>query len=138
MSTTIPTEGPSAQLPPQQPQPAPSHYQPGRPPYQPAYQWQPQPAYGAPRPPKQPGAQGNFLHRWPVWAQNTALIVGAVAVLLVVFFGGYLAGHASAPARGGFGTNQNFTPRQFGGGNGGGTGGGTGNGGFSQLPGSGS
>ena len=56
-----------------------------------------------------------MLRRWPTWAQNTALIVGAVAVLLVVFFAGFFTGHATDHTRGGFGTNQNFDPRQFGG-----------------------
>ena len=113
MSTTVPNPG--------QPwQPAPH----AAPVYgQPAPQYAPQPH--APQPPT---SHGSVLHRWPTWAQNTALAVGAAAVLVVVFFAGYFTAHAIDGARGGFGTGQNFTPRQFGG-NGGGFGGQSGSGG---------
>lgn len=84
----------------------------------------PQQPWQQPAPPK-PSSNGSILRRWPVWAQNTAIIVGAVAVLAIVFFAGFFTGHATdGPQRGGFGTNQNFDPRQFGGGTGG-TGGGS-------------
>ena len=118
----------------------------------PGQPWQPDPQYGQPAPQYAPPAphyvpqgsvpqgsvpQGSVpaareshrsvLHRWPSWAQNTALAVGAVAVLVIVFFAGYFTAHAvSGGARAGFGTNQNFTPRQFGGN--GGFGGQSGNG----------
>lgn len=91
------------------------------PPYQqPTYAQPPQGAWQQPQPSPQhhPAARpehGSMLRRWPTWAQNTALIVGAVAVLVVVFFAGFFTGHATNDTRGGFGTNQNFDPRQFGG-----------------------
>jgi hypothetical protein len=80
------------------------------------------------------------LHRWPAWAQNTALAVGAVAVLVVVFFAGYFTAHAVDARPAGTVTNQDFGPRQFGGngfgGNGFGGQPGTGNG-FGGQPGTG-
>lgn len=88
--------------------------------WQPAqhYGEQPAPAY-APQQPYAPPANashGSVLHRWPAWAQNTALAVGAVAILVIVFFAGYFTAHAvDGGPRGGFGTGQGFTPRQFGG-----------------------
>jgi len=104
---------PQQSVPPQQPAP---HYAPPQP--APHQTWQ-QPVAA------KPAANGSILRRWPVWAQNTAIIVGAVAVLAIVFFAGFFTGHATdGPQRGGFGTNQNFDPRQFGGGTGG-TGGGS-------------
>ncbi len=105
-------------------------------PWQPApqAQAQPQAAYpaGYPAPAAPAPARGSILRRWPVWAQNTALIVGAVAVLAVVFFAGFFTGGAVDGHRTGFGTGQDFSPRQFGNGNGngfGGSGNGSGNGG---------
>lgn len=120
MSTTAPNPG--------QPwQPAPAYGQPApqaAPVYgQSAPQYAPQPQYT----PQPPTSHGSVLHRWPSWAQNTALAVGAAAVLVVVFFAGYFTAHAVDGARGGFGTGQNFTPRQFGG-DGGGFGGQSGSG----------
>ena len=101
-------------------------------PWQQAPQYQPQqpvPGYAQPAYPPAPARTSNpsVLHRWPTWAQNTALAVGAVAVLVIVFFAGYFTANAVDHARGGFGTGQNFTPRQFGG-NGNGFGGQSGNG----------
>ncbi|WP_426623312.1 hypothetical protein ACPPVW_11785 [Leifsonia sp. McL0607] len=127
MSTTAPNPGQSWQPAPQYPQ-------------QPQYAQAPQPQYApqssATRPTK-PAATGSVLRRWPAWAQNTALAVGAVAILVVVFFAGYFTAHAvDGGTRPGFGTNQNFTPRQFGG-NGNGFGGQSGNG-FGGQPGNGS
>lgn len=94
-------------------------------PWQPAPP-QPQPPHQGPRAPGQahppvaatPASGGYVLHRWPRWAQNTAVIVGAVAVLLVVFFAGFFTANAIDGPRGGFGNGQTFQPRQFGGGNG--------------------
>lgn len=104
-------------------------------PWQPAPQYAQQPEYAQPQfapqgpvtpPPK--ASHGSVLHRWPTWAQNTALAVGAVAVLVIVFFAGYFTAHAvNGGTRGGFGTGQNFTPPQYGG-NGNGFGGQSGNG----------
>ena len=110
-------------------------------PWQPAPQYQPQqpapgyaqPAYQpAPAVPAAPSASArtsnpSVLHRWPSWAQNTALAVGAAAVLVIVFFAGYFTAHAVD----GSGTGQNFTPRQFGG-NGNGFGGQSGSGSGTQ------
>ncbi|QNE35034.1 hypothetical protein [Leifsonia shinshuensis] len=118
MSTTAPEPG--------QPwQPAPQYGQ--QPPYaQPAPHYAPQGGAVPPAKPARP-SNGSILHRWPTWAQNTALAVGAVAILVVVFFAGYFTAHAiDGGTRGGFGTGQNFTPRQFGGN--GGFGGQSGNG----------
>lgn len=115
MSTTAPNPGQPWQPDPQYGQPAP--------------QYAPPAPHYAPQGPVPPARQshGSVLHRWPTWAQNAALAVGAVAVLVVVFFGGYFTAHAiEGGARAGFGTNQNFTPRQFGGN--GGFGGQSGNG----------
>ncbi|WP_349866991.1 hypothetical protein [Leifsonia sp. WHRI 6310E] len=110
----VPAGWPQQPVPPQQPAP---HYAPPQP--APHQTWQ-QPAAA------KPAADGSILRRWPVWAQNTAIVVGAVAVLAIVFFAGFFTGHATdGPQRGGFGTNQNFDPRQFGGGNGSGTGSGS-------------
>jgi uncharacterized membrane protein YgcG len=104
MSTTLPTPPAHGQAVPQQPYPAPQ---------QQAY-WQAPPAAGPAKPP----AEGSWLRRWPAWAQNTALAVGAVAVLVVVFFGGFFTGHVTSDGVPGGGTNQDFSPRQFGNGNG--------------------
>ncbi|MEY9951103.1 hypothetical protein [Leifsonia sp. EB34] len=124
MSTTAPNPGQPWQPAPQQGPP--SGY------------GQPAPHYAQPAPQPAPPSNRSVLHRWPSWAQNTALAVGAVAILVVVFFGGYFTAHAVAGnARTGFGTNQNFSPRQFGGN--GGFGGQPGNGnGFGGQPGTGS
>ncbi len=136
MSTTAPNPGQPWQPAPQQPAPAYG---------QPAPQYAPQPPY-VPQPPAAntgPAAQPkpsnrSILHRWPTWAQNTALAIGAVAVLVVVFFAGYFAANAIDGGRTGFGTGQNFTPRQFGG-NGNGFGGQSGSGnGFGGQSGNGS
>lgn len=106
---------------PWQPGPPVPPQQPPIPP-QPPYQQAPQPPYQqAPQPPQQPArASGYVLHRWPRWAQNTAVIVGAVAVLVIVFFAGFFTANAVDHGRTGFGTGtgQNFVPRQFGNGNG--------------------
>lgn len=129
MSTTAPNSG--------QPwQPAPQYAQ--QPPYAQQLDYAQQPPQYAPQqppyaqqgpatPPAKP-SHGSVLHRWPSWAQNTALAVGAVAVLVIVFFAGYFTAHAvDGGSRAGFGTNQDFTPRQFGG-NGNGFGGQSGSG----------
>jgi hypothetical protein len=120
MSTTAPNPGQPLQPAPAQP------YGQQQPYAQPAPHYAPQTATlpsGEQARPSNP----SILHRWPTWAQNTALAVGAVAILVVVFFAGYFTAHAVAGnARPGFGTNQNFTPRQFGGN--GGFGGQSGNG----------
>jgi hypothetical protein len=107
MSTTVPNEAASAR-PWENPPVAQQHVpQPG------AY---PPPAPGAyPQQPPVGRSGGSVLRHWPTWAQNTALAVGAVAVLVVVFFAGFFAGHASADHQGGFGTGQNLDPRQYGG-----------------------
>ena len=123
MSTTVPQ--PAQQPDPQAQQP----YWQAQQPY-----WQPAPPAAGPGAPvgtsgsARPAGNGSLLQRWPSWAQNTALIVGAVAVLVVVFFAGFFTAHAADGNRAhGFGTNQNFDPRQFGGGAGSG-GSGSGNG----------
>ena len=128
MSTATPNPGQPWQPAPQYQQPAP-HYA------QPAPQYAPQAA-----PQYTPPSNGSILHRWPTWAQNTALAVGAVAILVVVFFAGYFTAHAvDSHARPDFGTGQDFTPRQFGGNGGNGGNGGTGgNGGFGGQSGNGS
>lgn len=144
MSTTAPNPGQPWQPAPQQVppsgygQPAPQYAQPQY--AEPAQQYAPQGPGVPPAKPVRPSI-GSGLHRWPAWAQNTALAVGAVAILVVVFFAGYFTAHAfDGGARAGFGTNQNFSPRQFGG-NGGqsgnGFGGQSGNGGFGGQSGSG-
>lgn len=99
MSTTAPIPGQ-----PWQPAPPAQHYTPTVDPYA-------QPA--------QPAPHGSFLRRWPTWAQNTALIVGAVAVLVVVFFAGFFTANAVDSGRPGIGTGQDFNPGQFGNGFGG-------------------
>lgn len=104
MSATVPNPG----------QP----WQPTTPYEQAAPQYAPTPQYaaqGPSAPPARPGSHGSVLHRWPAWAQNTALAVGAVAILVVVFFAGFFTANAVDGPRAGFGTDQNFTPRQFGG-----------------------
>jgi uncharacterized membrane protein YgcG len=116
MSTTAPHVPPYQQAPAQQPM-----QQPYAQPPQNAWQAAP-PQSGAPRP-----AQGSILRRWPVWAQNTAIIVGAVALLVVVFFAGFFTAHAVDGARNPFGSGQ-VGPRQFGGYGGFGGQGGTGDG----------
>ncbi|CAM5511911.1 hypothetical protein [Leifsonia shinshuensis] len=139
MSTTAPNPGQPWQPAPQQippsgyGQPAPQYAQPQY--AQPAPQYAPQGPGVPPAKPARP-SNGSVLHRWPSWAQNTALAVGAVAILVVVFFAGYFTAHAfDGGARAGFGTNQNFSPRQFGGN--GGNGGQSGNGGFGGQSGNG-
>ena len=138
MSTAVPEQGAPQARPGQPWQPAPDHAQPAYP--QTAY---PQPGYpqgGYPHVPPaapRPRADGNVLRRWPVWAQNTALAVGAVAVLLVVFFAGFFTANAVDGTRGGVGTDQNIGPRfgngnGFGGQSGNGFGGQTGNGSGTQ------
>lgn len=121
MSTTAPNPNQSQPW-----QPAPQYAQ--QPPYVPQPQYAPEPQYAqeSATPPAKP-SHGSVLHRWPTWAQNTALAIGAIAVLVIVFFAGYFTANAVDHARGGFGTGQNFTPRQFGG-NGNGFGGQSGNG----------
>ncbi|MGJ4846489.1 hypothetical protein [Leifsonia sp. Le1] len=82
-------------------------------PWQPAAPAQPQqPPY--PSVAATPASGGYVLHRWPRWAQNTAVIVGAVAVLVVVFFAGFFTAHATDGGRPGIGNRQEFQPRQFG------------------------
>ncbi|MFF2052714.1 hypothetical protein ACFVU2_14020 [Leifsonia sp. NPDC058194] len=104
----VPAAWPQQPVPPQQ-----------QPPQQQAPHYAPQQPWQQPNAPR-PAAGGSILRRWPVWAQNTAIVVGAVAVLAIVFFAGFFTGHATdGGQRGGFGTNQNFDPRQFGGGTGG-------------------
>jgi hypothetical protein len=98
-------------------------------PQQPGYPQQGYPQQGYPQqpfvqqppvqqPPAPARASGNLLRRWPVWAQNTALIVGAVAVLVVVFFAGFFTGQANSGPQRGLDMNQDFGPRTFGGGTG--------------------
>jgi uncharacterized membrane protein YgcG len=132
MTTADPNAGVPAAGWPQQPV-APQHPAPQQ--AQPPYQPQQQPHWQQPTAPA-PAATGSILRRWPVWAQNTAIVVGAVAVLAIVFFAGFFTAHATdGGQRGGFGTNQNFDPRQFG--QNGGTGNG-GSGGFGSGSGTGS
>ncbi|WP_025155489.1 hypothetical protein [Leifsonia aquatica] len=124
MTTADPNAGVPAAGWPQQPvapqQPT-AHQQP-----QPPYAGQPHPQWQQPAAPA-PATRGSILRRWPVWAQNTAIVVGAVAVLAIVFFAGFFTGHATGGgARGGFGTTQNVEPRPFGGQNGDSSGSGTG------------
>ncbi|MBN9629023.1 MAG: hypothetical protein J0I18_00140 [Actinobacteria bacterium] len=132
MSTTAPNPGqpwqPAPQYQPQQP--APGYAQPA---------YQPAPAVPAAPSASARASNPSVLRRWPSWAQNTALAVGAAAVLVIVFFAGYFTAHAvDGSGRSGFGTGQNFTPRQFGG-NGNGFGGQSGSGdGFGGQSGSGS
>lgn len=120
MSTATPNPGQSWQ-------PAPQYqYQQPMPGYtQPVYQ--PAPVGPAGPSTSARASHPSVLHRWPTWAQNTALAVGAVAVIVIIFFAGYFTANAVDRAQGGFGTGQNFTPRQFGG-NGNGFGGQSGNG----------
>lgn len=133
MTTAVPNEGVPAAgwnqpVPPQQAYPqAPQPHQQPQPAQPYPQQAHPQQPWQPPAPPR-PAASGSVLRRWPAWAQNTALAVGAVAVLVVVFFAGYFTAHAvDGGQRGGFGTTQDFGPRQFGGNGGnGGFGGGTG------------
>ena len=103
---------PGPLVPPQPPYQQPQH---GSVPPQPPFQ-QPQPPRQAPHPSAAatPAPGGYVLHRWPRWAQNTAVIVGAVAVLVVVFFAGFFTANAIDHGRGGIGTGQNFQPRPFG------------------------
>lgn len=105
--------------------------------------WQPAPTAVEYAPlPGPAGAQtasapgGSVLRRWPVWAQNTALAVGAVAVLLVVFFAGFFTAQAVQGGSGAPDRGQLFEPQQqFGGGSGSdGSGNGFG-GGFDSQPG---
>ncbi|GAB3585433.1 hypothetical protein GCM10027406_33750 [Leifsonia lichenia] len=111
-------------------------WQPG-PPVPPQQQQPYQQPYTHPSAAAAPAPGGYVLHRWPRWAQNTAVIVGAVAVLVVVFFAGFFTANAVDHGRVGIGTGQNFQPRQFGGnGNGFGQNGGQ-NGGQTQNGGTG-
>jgi hypothetical protein len=104
--------------PPYAPTPQQAGYQPQGSPQQGYAQQPPAQQPPAQHPPAPARAPGNLLRRWPVWAQNTALIVGAVAVLVVVFFAGFFTGQANGGPQRGLDMNQDFGPRTFGGGTG--------------------
>ena len=61
----------------------------------------------------------SILNRWPVWAQNTVIIVGSAAVLVVVFFAGFLTasntlGSHPTGIGSGMSSNQQFGSGQSG------------------------
>lgn len=64
------------------------------------------------------GGRRPLLHRWPTWAQNTMVIAGTIAIVLVLFFAGFFTANGLNTSRGGgLGTQSSFH-QQFGSGSG--------------------